>query len=68
MFDHLTIGSWVVVGEHCSVRRAPLRRDDYLGFVFESGGSEFELALTPEVLRRMVDLGAAPLPEPNESD
>ncbi|MFQ6326470.1 hypothetical protein ACLMAL_10070 [Nocardia sp. CWNU-33] len=68
MFDQLTIGSWVVVGEHCSVRRAPLRRDNYLAFIFESGGSEFEFALTPEMLRRMVDLGAAPLPRPDEPD
>ncbi|WP_378734342.1 hypothetical protein [Nocardia brasiliensis] len=64
MFDQLTIGSWVIVGEHCSVRRAPLQRDDYLTFVFESGGAEFEFALAPGMLRRMVDLSAAaPLPE-----
>ncbi|TLF75221.1 hypothetical protein [Nocardia cyriacigeorgica] len=61
MFDHspsrgLTIGSWVVIGDECSVRRAPLPDADYLGFVFDSGGSEFELFLTPEVLRRMVGL------------
>jgi hypothetical protein len=65
MFDQLTIGSWVIVGEHCSVRRAPLHRDDYLTFVFESGGREFEFALAPEMLRRMVDLGAAAPPEPD---
>ncbi|MFQ6393762.1 hypothetical protein ACLMAJ_09925 [Nocardia sp. KC 131] len=68
MFDQLTIGSWVVVGEHCSVRRAPLRRDDYFTFVFESGGSEFEFALAPEMLRRMVALVADPLPVSDEPD
>ncbi|WP_280233712.1 hypothetical protein [Nocardia cyriacigeorgica] len=61
MFDHspssgLAIGSWISVGEHCSVRLAPLLDDDHLAFVFESGGSEFELTLAPGVLRTMIDL------------
>ncbi|WP_330233266.1 hypothetical protein OHA40_12855 [Nocardia sp. NBC_00508] len=60
MSDQLTIGGWVIVGEHCSVRLAPLPRDNYLAFVFESSGTEFELALAPAVLHRMVDLGIAP--------
>ncbi|WP_067463513.1 hypothetical protein [Nocardia amamiensis] len=60
MSDQLTIGGWVIVGEHCSVRLAPLHRDNYLAFVFESSGTEFELALAPAILHRMVDLGAAP--------
>ncbi|MEV0761212.1 hypothetical protein [Nocardia sp. NPDC050435] len=60
MFDQLSIGTWVIVGEHCSVRRAELRHDEYLTYVFESGGSEFEFALAPEILRRMVDLGDSP--------
>ncbi|WP_159921540.1 MULTISPECIES: hypothetical protein [Nocardia] len=60
MSDQLTVGGWVVVGEQCSVRLAPLARDDYLAFVFESSGTEFELALAPAILHRMVDLGAAP--------
>ncbi|MBF6163852.1 hypothetical protein IU486_03575 [Streptomyces gardneri] len=60
MSDQLTVGGWVVVGEQCSVRLAPLTRDDYLAFVFESSGTEFELALAPAILHRMVDLGAAP--------
>ncbi len=59
----LAIGSWVVIGDECSVRRAPLPEADYLGFVFDSGGSEFELALTPGVLRRMADLAAAAEPQ-----
>ncbi|MET7772503.1 hypothetical protein [Nocardia sp. NPDC005366] len=62
VFDQLTIGSWVIIGEHCSVRRAPLRRDDYLTFIFESGGIEFEIAMTPAMLRKMVELGAQPAP------
>jgi len=60
MFDQLTIGSWVIVGEHCSVRRAPIHREDYLTFVFESSGREFEFALSPAILHRMVALGAGP--------
>ncbi|MGW0245840.1 hypothetical protein ACWDYH_04295 [Nocardia goodfellowii] len=60
MFEQLSIGTWVIVGEHCSVRRAQVRRDDYLTYVFESGGSEFEFALAPEILRKMVDLGNSP--------
>ncbi|MBF6473137.1 MULTISPECIES: hypothetical protein [Nocardia] len=60
MSDQLTIGGWVIVGEHCSVRRAPLPHNDYLAFVFESSGTEFELALSPAILHRMVDLGSAP--------
>ncbi|CCF65773.1 hypothetical protein [Nocardia cyriacigeorgica] len=69
MFDHspsrgLTIGSWVVIGDECSVRRAPLADDDYVGFVFDSGGSEFELALSPCVLRRMADLARDAGPQP----
>lgn len=68
MFDQLTIGSWVIVDEHCSVRRSPLRRDDYLTYVFESGGSEFEFALPPAMLRRMVDLGAEPQPVKEDPD
>ncbi|MEU4340299.1 hypothetical protein AB0H00_03350 [Nocardia sp. NPDC023852] len=60
MSDQLTIGGWVIVGEHCTVRLVPLPRDNYLAFVFESGGNEFELALSPAILHRMVALGAAP--------
>ncbi|MGQ4596970.1 hypothetical protein [Nocardia sp. R6R-6] len=60
MSDQLTIGGWMIVGDHCSVRLAPLRRNNYLAFVFESSGTEFELALAPAILQRMVDLGAAP--------
>ncbi|MFE7741869.1 hypothetical protein [Nocardia sp. NPDC057455] len=60
MSDQLTMGGWVIVGEQCSVRLAPVPRDDYLAFVFESGGTEFELALAPAILHRMVDLGAGP--------
>ncbi|WP_194816186.1 hypothetical protein [Nocardia sp. XZ_19_385] len=60
MFEQLSIGTWVIVGEHCSVRRAQVRRDEYLTFIFESGGSEFEFALAPAVLRKMVDLGNLP--------
>lgn len=68
MFDQLTIGGWVIVDEHCSVRRAPLRQDDYLTFVFESGGNEFEFALAPAMFRRMVDLVAAAPPGQDEPD
>ncbi|WP_433659909.1 hypothetical protein ACQPW1_45530 [Nocardia sp. CA-128927] len=68
MFDQLTIGSWVIVDEHCSVRRAPLRGEDYLTFVFESGGSEFEFALAPGVFRRMIDLAAAAPSGPDEAE
>ncbi|MEV6277529.1 hypothetical protein [Nocardia sp. NPDC051832] len=60
MFEHLSIGTWVIVGENCSVRRAQVGRDDYLTYVFESGGSEFEFALAPAILRKMVDLGDSP--------
>ncbi|MFG3616918.1 hypothetical protein [Nocardia exalbida] len=60
MSDRLTVGGWVIVGEQCSVRLAPVPRDDYLAFVFESGGTEFELALAPAILHRMVDLGSGP--------
>ncbi|MFR9752942.1 hypothetical protein ACL02S_18165 [Nocardia sp. 004] len=62
MSDQLTIGGWVIVGEHCSVRLASLPRDNYLAFVFESSGIEFELALAPEILHRMADLGAVSPP------
>ncbi|MET8653782.1 MULTISPECIES: hypothetical protein [Nocardia] len=67
-FDQLTLGSWVIIGEHCSVRRAPLRREDYLTYIFESGGVEFELAMAPSILRAMVELGAQPPPGPERSD
>ncbi|MFC9896769.1 hypothetical protein ACFVMC_24055 [Nocardia sp. NPDC127579] len=60
MFEQLHIGAWVVVDEHCSVRRANRRSDDYLTYVFESGGGEFEFALAPAILRRMVELGESP--------
>lgn len=60
MFDQMSIGTWVVVGEHCSVRRAQVRSDDYLTYVFESGGSEFEFAMAPAILRKMIDLEHAP--------
>ncbi|MEV6556257.1 hypothetical protein AB0M22_11130 [Nocardia sp. NPDC051756] len=68
MFDQLTIGSWVIVSERCSVRRAPMQMDAHLTYVFESGGNEFELALAPEILRRMVALGAEPPPEDDDPD
>ncbi|WP_431967005.1 hypothetical protein [Nocardia sp. bgisy134] len=56
MLDQLTIGGWVVVGEHCSVRRATLHCDDYLTYVFENGGTELDFAVAPAVLQRMVEL------------
>ncbi|MGQ4617682.1 hypothetical protein [Nocardia sp. R7R-8] len=59
MSDQLTVGGWVVVGEQCSVRLASVPHDDFLAFVFESSGTEFELALAPSILHRMVDLGTA---------
>ncbi|MEV0341930.1 hypothetical protein AB0H49_23185 [Nocardia sp. NPDC050713] len=59
MLDQLTIGGWVVVGEHCSVRRAALHCDDYLTYVFENGGTELDFAIAPAVLRRMVELSEA---------
>ncbi|WP_159841540.1 hypothetical protein [Nocardia sp. CY41] len=62
MSDQLTVGGWVIVGEQCSVRLAPVPRGDYLAFVFESSGNEFELALAPAILHRMVDLGVGSLP------
>lgn len=67
MLDQLSIGSWVVIGEHCSVRRAPLPDGDYLNFIFESGGNEFEFALAPGVLRRMVALSTIPPPGEHRS-
>lgn len=68
MFDQLTIGSWVIVGEQCSIRRAPLRREDYLTYVFESGGAEFEFAMAPGIFRKMIDLGTAPPTAPDRPD
>lgn len=68
MFDQLTIGSWVIVSQDCSVRRTPMQMDDFLTYVFESGGNEFELALAPEILRRMVDLSTEPPPEDDDPD
>ncbi|MFD6162676.1 hypothetical protein ACFWF7_18095 [Nocardia sp. NPDC060256] len=60
MFEQLTIGSWVIVDEQCSVRLAPVHRDEYLTFVFDSNGNEFEFAVAPAMLRRMAELAAAP--------
>ena len=58
MFEQLTIGSWVIVGEDCAVRRAPRSPDGYLAFVFASEGREFELALAPGMLSQMAALAA----------
>ncbi|MFC9436271.1 hypothetical protein [Nocardia sp. NPDC057030] len=68
MFDQLTVGSWVIVDEHCGVRRTPMQMDDHLTYVFDSGGSEFELALAPQILQRMVELSADPPPEDDDPD
>ncbi|MCP2290317.1 hypothetical protein ACFYT3_09505 [Nocardia amikacinitolerans] len=68
MLDQLTIGGWVVVGEHCSVRRAALHCDDYLTYVFENGGTELDFAIAPAVLRRMVELSEARPPCDDSSD
>ncbi|MCP2277550.1 hypothetical protein SAMN04244553_2918 [Nocardia amikacinitolerans] len=68
MLDQLTIGGWVVVGEHCSVRRAALHCDDYLTYVFENGGTELDFAIAPAVLRRMVELSEARPPGDESSD
>ncbi|MFI9510707.1 hypothetical protein [Nocardia sp. NPDC052566] len=63
MFDQLTIGSWVVVGEHCAVRRAPQHRDDYLTFVFEGADGDFEFVLHPTMLHKMLALTTTPPPD-----
>ncbi|KAA8889955.1 hypothetical protein F3087_01120 [Nocardia colli] len=68
MFDQLTVGSWVIVSEGCSVRRTPMQMDPLLTYVFDSGGNEFELALAPGILRRMVELSAEPPPEDDDPD
>ncbi|MGV9615525.1 hypothetical protein [Nocardia xishanensis] len=68
MLDQLTIGGWVVVGEHCSVRRAALHCDDYLTYVFENGGTELDFAVAPAVLRRMVELSGIQVPVGEQSD
>ncbi|MFE9578930.1 hypothetical protein ACFYO1_21285 [Nocardia sp. NPDC006044] len=68
MFEQLTIGSWVIVSERCTVRRTPMQMDDHLTYVFESGGNEFELALAPQILQRMVELSTGPPPEDDDPD
>lgn len=55
MSDPLTIGGWMLVDDRCCVRRGAAR-SGYLTFVFDGGGSEFELTLAPAVLRRMMEL------------
>lgn len=56
MFDSLTGGGWLIVGERCVVRLGREVRPGYVTFVFDGGGTEVEIAFAPGVLRRMAEL------------
>lgn len=56
-WDRLTIGSWVSTSKGCLVRTVISDHSEYVTFVFEASGNEFELTMDRTTLAEMLQLG-----------
>jgi hypothetical protein len=67
MYEHLTLNSWVAVGEDCPISYRVHDKDDVV-FVCDSGSRSFEFVFSAGSLRTFLGLGADALREMDSAD